>query len=205
MKPHGLILAAAICFLLLHFGSSRTLPGKSAATHLSGASTSSPEAFELDGCIITAVGVYFWRDWMPIVEHPGQDHGSPLYAKIKLRMENSSGQAKKLSFKGVIIDEQGQPYPATFKVQPNFSLLPKAEHDSYPNLDEQGKKAVIAKYHVLWEGDLKPAEVQAVEVLSHDGPYLPVGSRVCVEFTFTGQQGRFAIVRTPSDVISRTD
>jgi hypothetical protein len=142
---------------------------------------------------------------MPIVERPGSDHGSPLYAKVKLLAENSKEGIKKLSYKGVVIDEEGRSYPAAFAVLPNYSLLPQDVYESYPNLDEQGKKDVMAKYHVVWEGGLEPGQVREFELISHDGPYLPVGSRVHIEFTFADEQDRSVTVKTPSDVINRTD
>jgi len=52
---------------------------------------------------------------------------------------------------------------------------------------------------------MKPGETREVEFLSHDGPYLPVGSSIHLEFTFTDEQGHSAIVKTPSGVIERTD
>jgi hypothetical protein len=205
MKTRGLILTVVVCFLPLQFGFSRTSPSQASAAQLAGTTTPSLKAVELEGCKISALSAYFWRDWMPIVEHPGTDHGSPLYAKVKLLVDNSKSGAKKLSYRGVVIDEKGRSYPATFDVLPNYSLLPQDVYESYPNLDEQGKKDVMGKYHVVWEGELEPGQVKEFELISHDGPYLPVGSRIHVEFTFTDQQGHSVTVETPSDVINRTD
>lgn len=204
MKIRRLILTAAVCFLMVGISLSWALPSQSAG-YQDGTSTANLKAVELNGCQITALSVYFWRDWMPIVEHPGTDHGSPLYAKVKLLVDNSKSGAKKLSYRGVVIDEKGRSYPATFDVLPNYSLLPQDVYESYPNLDEQGKKDVMGKYHVVWEGELEPGQVKEFELISHDGPYLPVGSRIHVEFTFTDQQGHSVTVETPSDVINRTD
>jgi hypothetical protein len=205
MKTRGLILAAAFCLLLLGFGLSRTWSSQSSAAHQAGASIASLKAVELDGCKITVLSIYFWRDWMPIVEHPGSDHGSPLYAKVKLLLENSKSEVKKLDFTGAAIDEKGRSYPVTFAVLPKYDMLPQDVYKAYSSLDEQGKKDVMAKYHVVWEGGLEPGQAREIELISHDGPYLPVGSRVHIEFTFTDQQGRSAIVKTPPNVINRTD
>jgi hypothetical protein len=205
MKKRGLILTAGVCCFILSIGIGWTSPISWPSARQAGTSSPSLKAIELGGCKISPLSVYFWRDWMPIVAQPGADRGSALYAKVKLLVDNSAGGATVLSFKANVFDERGQSYPATFSVQPDYRLLPQSVNESYSSLDEQGKKEALAKYHVVWDGVLKPGEVREVELLSHDGPYLPVGSRVYVEFIFTDQQGRSASVKTPSDAINRTD
>lgn len=205
MKIRRLILAAMVYLFILNIGLSWGLPTQSSATSKATTSNESNKAAQLNGCTITALSVYFWRDWMPIVEHPGTDHGSPLYAKAKLLVDNTAGGAKKFSCKGMVIDEKGESQAMTFQAMPDYRLLPDAISKSYPSLDEKGKGEVLAKYNVIWDGSLKPGEVREVEMISHDGPYLPVGSRIHVEFTFTDQQSRSVIVKTPTDVINRTD
>jgi len=204
MKIRGLLLSAGVVFLVLGVGIVGLFPTSSESGRQAGTSPASLKAAELGGCKITALSVYFWRDWMPIVAHPGPDRGSPLYSKVKLLVDNSAGEAAELSFKALVFDENGQSYPATFSAQPDYQLLPKAVYESYSSLDEQGKKDALAKYHVIWDGAMKPGEVKELELLSHDGPYLPVGSRIHVEFTFTDPQGRSTTVKTPSDSINRT-
>ena len=75
---------------------------------------------------ITVVDVYFWRDWMPIVDRPGPDRGSPLRAKIKLRIENPPAGATKLAVRAVVLDDKGQTYPISFSPLPNYRVLPDA-------------------------------------------------------------------------------
>ena len=162
---------------------------------------------ELGACKIVVLETYFWRDWMPIVGRPGPDRGSPLHAKVAFSLDNSTGAADRLSFQAVIIDQKGQSHPGTFRVMPNYRILPEAidNPESWRTMDETAKKAVMAKYNVIWNGELKPGEVRRVELLAADGPFLPVGSRVHIEITLTDQKGNSAVVRTPDEYINRTD
>ena len=159
----------------------------------------------LGPCTITVLDVYFWRDWMPIVERPGPDRGSPLRAKIKLLLENPAAGAIKLSVRAVVIDDQQQSYPITFHPLPNYRLLPDAVAGSYRDLDEKTRAEVDAKYRVTWDGILNPGESREVELLAGDGPYLPVGSDVRVAMTWTDQNGVSAVVTTNKAPINRTD
>jgi len=161
--------------------------------------------FELGPCKITVLQTYFWRDWMPIVDRPGPDRGSPLYAKVKLMLDNSMGGTNKLSFQVVIVDDKGQSHSVPFRILPNFQVLPEAVWKSYRNFDEETKRSVAAKYNVMWNGELKPGETREVDISTSEGPYLPVGSRIHVEITWMDQQGNTVVVRTPDEPIHRTD
>ena len=162
-------------------------------------------ASQLGNCRITVLGTYFWRDWMPIVSRPGPDRGSPLRAKVKLSLDNARGTASKLSFRAVVVDDKGQSYPVTFHVLPNYRVLPDDVSKSYRTLDEATKKTVAAQDDLTWNGELKPGEVREVELATADGPYLPVGSRVHLEITWTDKRGDSVTVRTPDAQIQRTD
>jgi len=174
MKIGGWAKAGVLGVLMLWIGCARPLADQTNEARQASVSNPGAEAFKLEGCQITALTVYFWRDWMPIVEHPGPDRGSPLYAKAALFLDNSKGGEKKLSFKASVVDAEGQ-------------------------------KDALSKYRLTWDCVLKAGETREVEFLSHDGPYLPVGSSIHLEFTFTDEQGHSAIVKTPSGVIERTD
>ncbi len=160
---------------------------------------------QLGKCEITVTEIYFWRDWMPIVSHPGPDGGSPLHAKIRLRMDNSRGDANKFSFKAVVVDANGQSYPVAPKVLPNFRVLPDDVANAYRNYDEKTKEDAIAKYNVEWDGALKSGEIRAVELAIAEGPYLPVGSLIHMQITWTDQKGDSVAVKTPEAEINRTD
>jgi len=160
---------------------------------------------ELGPCKITVLQTYFWRDWMPIVDRPGPDRGSPLHAKVKLILDNSMGGTNKLSFQVVIVDDNGQSHSVPFRILPNFQVLPEAVWKSYRNFDEETKRSVVAKYNVMWNGELKPGETREVDISTSEGPYLPVGSRIHVKITWMDQQGDSVVVRTPDEPIHRTD
>jgi hypothetical protein len=156
-------------------------------------------------CRIAVVGTSFWRDWMPIVGKPGPDGGSPLHARVKLSLDNSAGDAGKLSFRVVIVDQNGQSYSSTFRVLPNFRVLPDEIFKACRNYDDEAKKAAIAKYNVLWDGGINPGEVREVELATAEGPYLPVGSSIHVRIEWTDQKGNTVVVRSPDEPIKRTD
>jgi hypothetical protein len=160
---------------------------------------------QLGKCEITVTEVYFWRDWRPIVSHPGPDGGSPLHARVRLWMDNSKGDAYKYSFKAVVVDADGQSYPVGSKILPNFRVLPDEVANAYRGYDEKTKEDVIGKYHVEWDGVLKLGESRAAELATAEGPYLPVRSLIHMEITWTNQKGGSVTVRTPEAEINRTD
>jgi hypothetical protein len=156
-------------------------------------------------CKIMAMGIYSWRDWMPIVANPGPDGGSPLYIKIDLVMDNSTGEMNKFSFSAVIVDDKGQSYPATFRVLPNFLVIPDAIAKSYKSYDNEDKKSIMAQYSVLWNGTLNAGETRNVSLYADRGPYLPVGSKIHVRMEWTDNKGNSVMLKTPEKSIKRTD
>jgi hypothetical protein len=132
----------------------------------------------IGACEIRALDVYFWRDFMPVVSRPGPDRGSPLRAKVRLSIDNTRGIANKLSFQAVIVDEKGQSHPVFFQV---------------------------TRHGAVWDGEIKASEVREIELVTAEGPYLPVGSGVHVQITWTDRNGDSVIVRTPVAQINRTD
>lgn len=161
---------------------------------------------KLGDCKISVLGTYLWRDWMPVVDQPGSDKGSPLHSKIQLYLNNSAGDGIKLSYQGVVISSKGQSSSVTFTVLPNYRLIPESINnpESWQTMDETARKAVIAKYNVFWTGELKPGETRKVELLSADGPYLPGGDMATIEITLTDQKGRSVVVKSPSTLIHKT-
>jgi hypothetical protein len=129
-------------------------------------------------CEIRVLDAYFWRDFMPIVSHPGPDGGSPLRARVRLSVDNSRGVENKFSFRTVVVDEKGQSHPITFRGT------------------QRG---------MMWDGEIKTSELREIELVAADGPYLPAGSGVHVEITWTDRKGDSVIVGTPVAQINRTD
>ena len=162
--------------------------------------------FKLGACKISVLETYLWRDWMPVVDQPGSDKGSPLHSKIQLYLDNSAGDSIKLSYQGVVVSSKGQSSAVTFTVLPNYRLIPESidNPESWQTMDDTARKAVIARYNVLWTGELKPGETRKVELLSSDGPYLPGGDMATVEITLTDQKGRSVVVKSPSTLIIKT-
>jgi len=120
-------------------------------------------------------------------------------------MDNSKGDANKFSLKAVVVDANGQSYPVAPKVLPNFRVLPDEVANAFRSYDEGTKKDVIARYHVEWDGALKPGESRVVELATAEGPYLPVRSLIHMEITWTNQKSESVTVRTPEAEINRTD
>ena len=153
----------------------------------------------LGACEIRVLNVSFWRDFMPIVSRPGPDGGSPLHARIKLILDNSRGADNQFSFRAVIVDGKGQPHPVPFRV------ITQTGSPSDPNLDGKSKRTSATAHGAVWDGGIKRSEIREVELVTADGPYLPVGSSIHVEITWTDQKGDSVIVRTQDGQIRRTD
>lgn len=156
-------------------------------------------AAKLDACEISVLDIYFWRDFMPIVSRPGPDGGSPLRAKVKLSLDNSRGADNEFSFKTVVVDEEGRVYPVSFRV------MPRNRVPSYRTPDEGAKRTIAASHDVMRNVEVKRSEISEIELITAEGPYLPVGSSIHVEITWTDQKGDSVIVRTPVAQINRTD
>jgi len=88
---------------------------------------------------------------------------------------NGKGEAKRLSFEAAVIDEKGEAHVVTFKV---------AEK---------------------WDGTLKAGEKREVELITHAGPYLKVGSEIQVRITWRDEKGNAAALKTGKCAIERTD
>jgi hypothetical protein len=162
-------------------------------------------AAELGQCKITVLKSYFWRDWMPIVEEPGPDGGSPLRLTVTLKLENPAKEAARLSCTGVAINAKGEARALTLHIQPNFRVLPDEISKSYPDMDAESKKKVIDKYRVLWDGALEPGESRELILGVNNGPYWPAHSIMHVELTWMDQNDHAVIVKTPPAEIDRTD
>ncbi|MCX6563876.1 MAG: hypothetical protein NTU60_09760 [Candidatus Aminicenantes bacterium] len=138
-----------------------------------------PTVFQLGDCRIAVLEVSFWRDWMPIVAHPGPDHGSPLRAVIKLRLSNSSAADVKLAWTAAVIGNDGKSNPLEFRALPDGGAI--------------------------WNRTLTKGGSREIVMTAQDGPYLPVGSLVCVEMIWTDQKNKTVLVKTPKAPIGRTD
>jgi hypothetical protein len=137
------------------------------------------ESGNLGKCSVSIESVYCWRDWQPIVEKPGKDGGSPLYVKTNIHVDNSTGSATKLSWNAYAFEV------TTGKYHP-IELL-----------DKNGTPK--------WHGEVGDSEVRTAELMTHDGPYLNVGSRIILVFRVEGQRGQTLWVKSKESIIERTD
>jgi hypothetical protein len=163
------------------------------------------QVFKLGDCNIVVTRAFFWRDWMPIVSSPGPDHGSPLRSKISFWVDNSKGKESHITLKAVAVDTKKQSYPLTISILPNYQLLPEDVAKAFRDYDEAAQKKAMGEYRVVWDNILYPGEARLVEVASSDGPYLPPGSEVRVDVTWTDATGKSVVVSTPLQFIMRTD
>jgi len=129
---------------------------------------------------VTVLKAYYWRDWMPEVQHPGPDGGSPLLAKIQIRLNNSGGNDGNLSFTTVVYDQERRSHPVIFHVIP----------------DQNGN---------VWSGSLAAGESKVIQILTNEGPYSPVGSKITTVITWTDQDDNSVSVITPEIGIERTE
>jgi len=159
----------------------------------------------LGNCRITMTEAIAWRDWMPIVEQPGPDGGSPLHAKIRLWLDNSAGDLTRLSYEAVIVDEKGTTHTLPLNVLPNFRVLPDDLRTSFKSLDDDTRKKSMSKYNVIWNGVLNKGESREVELISAEGPYIPAGSRVRIEMIMKNRKGKRQVLKSSEISIRRTD
>ena len=137
------------------------------------------ESGNIGKCSVSIENVYCWRDWQPVVEKPGKDAGSPLYIKTNINVDNSTGSAAKLSWEAYVFEM------ATRKFHP-VGLI-----------DKNGTPK--------WHGGIGDSEVKRAELMTHDGPYLDVGSQVILVFCLKDQGGQVVWVKSKKSQIERTD
>ena len=172
--PYGpLPLLFVGVFVFASCGGTPTAPGTS-PTFPPNLATS----IALGGVSFQVNSTYFWRDWMPIVQKPGPDGGSPLFGAIKVGIDNASA-ASRMTLTCTVRDVSGKSYPAA------ASLIDLAT----------GKE---------WDGTVPANGHVDVYVSLHDGPYLPLNSKVFAVLTWTDQAGRAASMRTPEGQINGT-
>ena len=154
---------------------------------------------------ISILRTYFWRDWMPMVAKPGPDGGSPLLARLRFWVDNAKGPDTRISAKIHLVDEKGKAHPVSIRVEPNYRVFSPEVMDQFRAGDLATREKLIGEYRLIWDGTLKAGECRVVEFDFSDGPYLPARSRVHVEVTWTDDQGRTVLMRTPASFINRTD
>lgn len=137
------------------------------------------ESGNLGKCTVSIGVVYSWRDWQPNVQRPGQDGGSPLYIKVAVHADNSTGTALRLSWDAYVFDV------ATREFHP-IELV-----------DKTGTPR--------WDGRVGDSEVREAELMTHDGPYLAVGNQVIIVFRLRDQGRQVLWLQSKKSRIGRSE
>jgi hypothetical protein len=100
---------------------------------------------------------YLWRDWMPVVSKPGIDGGSPTATLVSVILTNKGERSETVSWSANIYDNEGTAHPISL-----------------------GDRNNMMRSSV----ELDAGQTVRLDLLGHDGPYLPVGHLVSVELVF---------------------
>ena len=117
----------------------------------------SESKLELAGCQISLGELFLWRDWQPVVGNPGPDGGSPLGVVISLVISNRSDSNHQISWLGAVEDMNGELHQIVFT-----------------------DRSQIVRRAV----NLAVGEEFRVELVAHNGPYLPVDSTARLSMQF---------------------
>lgn len=131
-------------------------------------------------CLVKIEDVNTWRNFMPspVKGNRHSDGGSPLYVSAKVIMDNSKGPPTELTWKAYVFEIDADKYHA-------LELI-----------DKNGKPK--------WTGEVPGSVVQKIELITHDGPPLKVGSRVIILFQFKNKEGLSLWVKSKEKKIRRT-
>ena len=112
----------------------------------------------LSNCEIGLKELYFWRDWQRDVVDPGPDGGSPLRVAVVLEITNLGDVVQQIVWEGFVKDGDDVSYPVQFTDRsqtPQFSVT------------------------------LSPGQKYMIDLIGHDGPYLPVESKASLNLIMT--------------------
>ena len=113
------------------------------------------------------------------MEKPGKDAGSPLYIKMDVHVDNKKGSAVTLNWKAYVLNiATGKHYPVNL-------------------VDKNGNPK--------WEGTIGDSEIKQAELMTHDGPYLKVGTEVILLLRFKDGDGYKLWLKSKKTRIERTD
>jgi len=136
------------------------------------------DSTEVGGVRIRAVGSSYWRDFMPFVSRPGPDGGQPLYVMVAFELQNPTGERRRLTPSGYVVDGNGTEYPTPFRT--------------------------VRTVEGSWDGVLEGGASLQVEIICYDGPYLPVRSVIRAVVTWRDDQGQEGTVVAPAHAIEQT-
>ena len=130
---------------------------------------------------IEVATAYYWRDWMPGVDKPGADGGSPLLATLDVKFENLTAQETLLTLENAELQASDQsPIAISFQSRRQDGTTP-------------------------WNGVLAANnKAETITFFLDDGPYLAVGTEVEVMLEFSDQAGGAYQVNVPAQAIEKT-
>tara|TARA_Y100001960_G_scaffold330627_1_gene425180 strand:+ start:84 stop:656 length:573 start_codon:yes stop_codon:yes gene_type:complete len=142
------------------------------------ADISASSSIRINGFDIALSDPYLWRDWQPVVSNPGADGGSPLRAAVTL----------------VIVNREEIKRPISWK-----SLLESAEGEQFP-LHWTDRAQIPQSATTLGSG-----QTYQLDLVVHNGPYLPVGSSASINFQFEINGDPAGDLSSGSVSVERTD
>ena len=153
--------------------------GLDSEADISNAADNSPSSSSrINGFDVTLSDPYLWRDWQPVVSNPGADGGSPLRAAVTLLITNREEIKRPISWKAFLENAEGEQFPLlwTDRAQtPQFAAT------------------------------LGSGQTYEVDLVAHNGPYLPVGSSASINFQFEINGDQTGHLSSVSVNVERTD
>lgn len=153
--------------------------GLDSEADISDAANHSPSSSSrINGFDITLSDPYLWRDWQPVVSNPGADGGSPLQAAVTLLITNREEIKRSISWKAFLESADGERFPLHWT-----------------------DRAQIPQFAVT----LGSGQSYQLDLVAHNGPYLPVGSSVSINFEFEINGDQTGYLSSGSVSVERTD
>jgi len=120
---------------------------------------------------------YLWRDWQPIVNSPGPDGGSPLYVSFDFLVTNSSDSRQEIAWAVYVKDADNVLRELRFT---DRSQIP------------------------LNSMSIAPDKAVTIELVAHNGPYLPIGNTTSLQVQFTVNNKLRAEQNTTPVIVNQT-
>ena len=120
---------------------------------------------------------YLWRDWQLIVNNPGPDGGSPLYVSLDFLVTNSSESRQEIAWVVYVEDADNILRELRFT---DGSQIP------------------------LSSMSIAPDKAVTIELVAHNGPYLPIGNKTSLHVELLVNNKYHAEQRTTPVIVYRT-
>ena len=120
---------------------------------------------------------YLWRDWQLIVNSPGPDGGSPLYVSFDFLVTNSSESRQEIAWAVYVKDADNVLRELRFT---DRSQIP------------------------LSSMSIAPDKSATIELVAHNGPYLPIGNKTSLHVELLVNNKYYAKQRTMPVIVYQT-